>query len=184
MRTFYEFRSESEPELHGFTEDANGGTLPPDKGPWTLVGTITPDGPWARRATKAVVVAGIVENGFSLQYEPASSNPIIESDRVEGTAVFDAAGRRIGEIKRLLIEKVSGHVLHAEMSFGGFLGLGTRQYRIPWSKLSYDTQLGGYRTDLTEEQVRGDPAFLGDEEVWPDRDRSEERDDWRMPPLV
>jgi hypothetical protein len=36
------------------------------------------------------------------------------------------------------------------MSFGGFLGLGHSHYPIPWAALKYDTNLGGYRTGITE----------------------------------
>ena len=36
---------------------------------------------------------------------------------------------------------------------------------------------------LTAEQVRGAPAFYGDEMVWPDRERENKaRDYWRLPP--
>jgi hypothetical protein len=50
------------------------------------------------------------------------AHPLIESDHIEGTAVYDANGQRIGTIKRLVIEKVSGHVAYAITSFGGFPG--------------------------------------------------------------
>ena len=79
-----------------------------------------------------------------------TGKPLIESDRVEGTTVYDPAGNNIGSIKRLMIEKISGRVAYAVMSFGGFLGMGTEEHAVPWSKLTYDTNLGGYRTDLTE----------------------------------
>ena len=39
--------------------------------------------------------------------------PLIESDRVEGTTVYDPQGNNIGSIKRLMIEKISGHVAYA-----------------------------------------------------------------------
>ena len=54
----------------------------------------------------------------------APSHPLIESDHIEGTTVYDASGKQIGTIKRLVIEKVSGHVVYAVTSFGGFLRLG------------------------------------------------------------
>ena len=104
---------------------------------------------------------------------------MIESDRVEGTAVYDPQGTQVGTIKRLLIEKVSGRVLYVDVTFGGFLGLGVHHHTVPWDKLSYDTELEGYRTDVTEDQVQGAPAFYGDDRVWPDRKREQEmRDYW------
>ena len=54
-----------------------------------------------------------------------------------------------------MIEKLSGKVAYAVVSSGGFLGIGEEEHTIPWSKLTYDTNLGCYRTDITEEQLRG-----------------------------
>jgi len=65
------------------------------------------------------------------------------------------------------------------------LGLGTHHHTIPWEKLKYEPALGGYRTDITEEQVRGAPTFYGDGEVWPDRKREKESHDyWNLPPNI
>ncbi|MPR10774.1 PRC-barrel domain-containing protein [Microvirga tunisiensis] len=113
-----------------------------------------------------------------------TGKPVIESDRVEGTAVYDPQGNRLGSIKRLMIEKISGKVAYAVMSFGGFLGIGEDEHTIPWGKLTYDTSLGGYRTDITEEQLRGAPTFYrdGDDYDWSDRERERELHDyWRAP---
>jgi len=108
---------------------------------------------------------------------------LIESDRVEGTSVYDPKGESIGSIKRLMIEKISGKVVYAVMSFGGFLGIGEEEHTIPWNKLDYDTTLGGYRTDITAEQLRGAPSFYRDRDYdWSDRNRERELHDyWRAP---
>jgi sporulation protein YlmC with PRC-barrel domain len=112
-----------------------------------------------------------------------TGNPLIESDRVEGTYVYDPDGKNIGSIKRLMIEKLSGRVAYAVLSFGGFLGLGEEEYAIPWKKLDYDTGLGGYRTDITERQLSGAPAYSRDRDYdWTDRNRDRELHDyWRAP---
>lgn len=109
--------------------------------------------------------------------------PLIESDRVEGTAVYDLSGNNIGSIKRLMIEKVSGRVAYAVMSFGGFLGMGEENHSVPWNKLTYDTGLSGYRSDITEAQLRGAPAFSRDSSYdWTDRKRERELHNyWRTP---
>ena len=102
-----------------------------------------------------------------------TGKPLIEGDRVEGTTVYDPQGNNLGSIKRLMIE----------MSFGGFLGMGTEEHPVPWEKLTYDTRLGGYRTDITEQQLRGAPAFARDPNYdWSDRNRERQlHDHYRAP---
>jgi hypothetical protein len=186
MRTYHVFQSGSAPGLRGFTHEPGGDTLPPEDGPWTFVRRIGPDEEWNLDISRAVVAAGILENGYYLWGtidRPASSKPIIESDRVEGTPVFDRDDNRIGTIKRLLIEKVSGRVLYVDVTFGGFLGIGTHHYTIPWDMLTYAPSLGGYHTDITEEQIRGAPTFYGEDRAWPDPKREREMQDyWRENP--
>lgn len=106
------------------------------------------------------------------------SNPLIESDRVEGTGVYDPNGTYIGAVKRLMIEKVTGRVAYVVMSFGGLFGLGEDTHIIPWDALTYDTHVQGYRTSITEDQVRGAPAFYRDPDWdWSDRERERELHD-------
>jgi len=108
-----------------------------------------------------------------------SANPLIESDRVEGTSVYGSDRSHIGSVKRLMIDKKGGTVAYAVLSFGGFLGIGEDTYTIPWGKLTYDTELGGYRTDITSDQVKGAPAFSRDDNyAWSDRDRERELHDY------
>jgi hypothetical protein len=110
-------------------------------------------------------------------------HPLIESDHIEGTAVYDADGKRIGTIKRLVIEKVSGHVVYAVTAFGGFLGLGAEIHTIPWEQLHYDTALSGYRTSITESQLHKAPEFSRqDETLLSHHERKELSEYYTIPP--
>ncbi len=93
---------------------------------------------------------------------------LISSDKVEGTSVYDASGDKIGEIDHLMIDRMSGMVRYAIMTFGGFLGLGEGEYPLPWKAFRYDTNLGGYVANVTEEQLQNAPEFT--EDSWSDRD--------------
>jgi sporulation protein YlmC with PRC-barrel domain len=105
--------------------------------------------------------------------ESGTASSLIASDRVEGTAVYDAQGRRIGKVERLVIDKAGGRIAYAVLSFGGFLGIGANHYPIPWPMLNYDETLGGYRVEITEEQLKEAPK-ADPVESWeqanPDRD--------------
>jgi PRC-barrel domain len=100
------------------------------------------------------------------------SHSLIASDRVEGTPVRRSSGEKIGTIERLMVDKLSGNVAYAVLSFGGFLGMAQKHLPIPWQRLKYDPLLGAYHLDLTDEELSGAPSFAADSEFdWGDRSR-------------
>jgi hypothetical protein len=94
--------------------------------------------------------------------EARETGSLIGSDKVEGTAVYGANDTKIGSIERVMIDKMSGRVSYAVLSFGGFLGIGDDHYPLPWQSLKYDTNLCGYRTGITETQLKGAPKYSND----------------------
>lgn len=107
--------------------------------------------------------------------ERGTTSSLIASDRVQGTVVYDANGKRIGKVERLVIDKASGRVVYAVLSFGGFLGIGADHYPIPWPMLDYDEKLGGYRVDITEQQV-GNAPKIEHGESWQQANRARDED--------
>ncbi len=115
--------------------------------------------------------------------EPSVTSTLIDSSRVQGTDVYDPAGKHIGSIKRLVLDKLSGRVVYTVASFGGFFGMGGDEYTIPWNRLNYDTNLGGFVTEITEAQLRGSPDFgRNNDEDWYDRASEEELNDYYQSP--
>ncbi len=97
---------------------------------------------------------------------------LISSENVEGTAVYDPNGNKIGQIDHLMIDKVSGVIRYAIMTFGGFLGIGEGEHPLPWKAFKYDTNLGGYVTNVSEEQLKNAPEY-NEQSSWSDRDWEE-----------
>lgn len=89
----------------------------------------------------------------------SETHNLISSEKVDGTAVYGRDGEHIGSVKSLMIEKRGGRVTDAVVSVGGFLGLGEKYHSLPWSTLKYDTDVDGYRLDVTEDQLRSGPTF-------------------------
>jgi hypothetical protein len=88
--------------------------------------------------------------------EGRASN-LISSDKESGKAVYGDNNKKIGSIEHVMIDKPSGEIAYAVLSFGGFLGIGTDHYPVPWKALRYDTDLGGYRSDINENRLKGAP---------------------------
>ena len=93
---------------------------------------------------------------------------LIASDKVEGTAVYNRAGEHLGSVYKLMVDKFTGYVAYAVMSFGGFLGIGERYHPLPWKVLTYDTRLGGYVVDLTLDQLERAPHYALEDTPWAD----------------
>ena len=87
----------------------------------------------------------------------------ISAKRVNGTAVYNPHGDRLGEIDDVMIEKTSGRVVYAVMSFGGMLGIGEKYHPLPWEVLNYDTHKDGYVVDLDEDSLKKAPYYSRDE---------------------
>lgn len=92
---------------------------------------------------------------------PGETSQLIASDKVEGTAVYNRSGERLGSVYNFMVNKRSGQVAYAVLSFGGFLGMGTSYHPPPWNELTYDTSLGGYVVNRTKEQLEGAPQLFG-----------------------
>ena len=100
-----------------------------------------------------------------------SKHHLIASDRVEGTAVLNRDGVKIGTIERVMIDKLSGQVQYAVLSSGGFLGIGETYHPLPWSLLTYDPSQGGYVVDLDRSGLKSAPYYSGaNEPNWADRE--------------
>lgn len=109
---------------------------------------------------------------------------LIASDKVEGTDVYNMDREKLGKIHNFMVDKASGQVEYAVMSFGGFLGLGDSYYPIPWRKLEYDTELGGYVVDLDKRVLEGAPAYTTDSD-WLDPAYGRRIDDYYgSPPIL
>lgn len=109
------------------------------------------------------------------------NHALISSEDVQGTDVYSPNRDKVGSIDHLVIDKKSGKIVYAVMSFGGFLGLGHSHYPLPWNALRYDTAAGGFVTNVTESQLRDAPAFSDDS--WDNRDwETRVHSHYRVPP--
>jgi sporulation protein YlmC with PRC-barrel domain len=84
---------------------------------------------------------------------------LILASRVKGTPVFNMKGARLGHVDDLSIEKKTGNVIYAIMSFGGFLGIGERYHPLPWSILHFDVEQGGFVVPMDQAALEGAPHY-------------------------
>jgi len=83
--------------------------------------------------------------------------------------VYNRQGEKLGSVYNFMVDKRSGKVEYAVMSFGGFLGMGDSYHPLPWSVLTYDTRQGGYVVDLDKRMLQEGPSYKSGEEPRYDR---------------
>lgn len=104
---------------------------------------------------------------------------LIASSKVEGTAVYNRQGEKLGEVYNFMVGKRSGRVAYAIMSFGGFLGIGQKYHPLPWHVLTYDTGKKGYVVDANRERLMGAPSYQAGEEPFSQPEYGQQvRDYW------
>jgi hypothetical protein len=91
--------------------------------------------------------------------EAKETDRLIAADKVEGTAVYNRAGEKLGSVENVMIDQLSGKVAYAVMSFGGFLGMGENHHPLPWQVLHYDAGAGGYVVDLDKKLLERAPQY-------------------------
>lgn len=99
---------------------------------------------------------------------------LIASNKVEGTTVYNAQGDKLGSIYNFMVNKRSGQVEYAVLTFGGLFGLGADYYPLPWSVLTYDTNQGGYVINLDKSLLEKAPRYGNADEPEFDRDYGRE----------
>ncbi len=89
---------------------------------------------------------------------PSGHTNAIRASRVIGTNVYDTSGNKIGEVEDLVLEKTADNILFAVIGFGGLMGMGEKYHPVPWAKLDYDPDTGGYVVPFSREQLESAPA--------------------------
>lgn len=117
---------------------------------------------------------------MSMQSEPTGASrarpdhPLVPAGRVNGKKVYGAGGEKLGDVEDVAIDKLTGHVAYAILSFGGFLGLGEDYFPVPWSLLKFDPERGGYVVPFDKDHIDKAPRFNREElSGWDDTETRE-----------
>jgi sporulation protein YlmC with PRC-barrel domain len=87
------------------------------------------------------------------------TSTLISADKVKGTDIYNSAGEHLGEVDTVMIDKLSGKIAYAVVTFGGFMGMGSDRYALPWQILTYDSKEQGYIIDVTNDVLRSTPVL-------------------------
>lgn len=97
----------------------------------------------------------------------------LSSSTLSGTDVLNQSGENLGKIEDLMIDVATANVDYAVVSFGGFLGVGSKLFAVPLQAFTLNTKDHNLILNETRERLEAAPGF--DKDNWP----SHADDKWR-----
>jgi sporulation protein YlmC with PRC-barrel domain len=102
-----------------------------------------------------------------------TSGGTVRASKLIGTNLKNSNDESVGEIKDLVIDTSSGKVRYAAVTYGGFLGLGSKLFAVPFEAFHVRQNTSSLSTgdytltlDVTKDQMKGAQGF--DDNRWPD----------------
>ncbi len=89
----------------------------------------------------------------------------LSTGSLTGTDVVNTEGKRLGDLKEIMLDVDTGQVAYAVLSFGGVLGMGDKLFAIPWKALRVDQGREKIVLNVKKEVLDNAPGF--DKDNWP-----------------
>jgi sporulation protein YlmC with PRC-barrel domain len=98
--------------------------------------------------------------------EARDKSTVLKASSLIGKKVQDTEGKKLGDIKDLVIDPADGDIQYAVLDFGGFLGLGDKYFAVPWDALQLTDDQKAVVLDVRKKDLKQAPGF--DKNNWPD----------------
>ncbi len=107
--------------------------------------------------------AQIINDGYKTSDGPGPQ--IMDGATLTGDSVVNGAGDDLGKIEAIMLDVSAGRIAYAVLSFGGFLGMGTKLFALPWAALTLDAAEKRFILDASKEKLESAEGF--DKNHWP-----------------
>jgi sporulation protein YlmC with PRC-barrel domain len=90
---------------------------------------------------------------------------VMDAATLIGDSVVNQSAEDLGKVEAIMLDVASGRIAYAVLSFGGFLGMGSKYFAIPWSALTLDAAEKRFILGVSKETLENAPGF--DKDHWP-----------------
>jgi len=91
--------------------------------------------------------------------EARDKSGVMKVSNVVGMKVQDTDGKKLGDIKDLVIDPMDGSIGYAVLDFGGFLGIGDKYFAVPWEALQWTADRKAIVLDVSKKDLKQAPGF-------------------------
>lgn len=100
------------------------------------------------------------------QSDSTKAQHLNRASKIIGANVQDPQGKKIGDIKDIVLDRNTGQVSYAVVSFGGVLGMGKKYVSIPWKAFQQGTARDTFVLNADSDTLAKAPSF--ESTRWPD----------------
>jgi sporulation protein YlmC with PRC-barrel domain len=90
---------------------------------------------------------------------------VMDAATLKGDSVVNSSGEDLGTIEAIMLDVSGGRIAYAVLSFGGFLGMGSKYFAVPWSAFTLDAGEKRFILDVAKDRLENAPGF--DKDHWP-----------------
>ena len=98
----------------------------------------------------------------------------LTSSSVIGDKVYNHLDEDLGEIKEIMLDVSNGSIEYVVLEYGGFLGMGSKFFAIPYKALELDTKRHAFILRQSKDVLEKAPGF--DKDHWPETNEHTLRD--------
>lgn len=117
---------------------------------------------WLSMAVMSLFLMTTIDSSYAAR----DKSGVMKASNVIGKKVQNEEGKRLGEIKDLVIDPEEGGINYAVLEFGGFLGMGDKYFAVPWEALQLSDKQDYFILNVNKKDLKTAPGF--DKNNWPD----------------
>lgn len=106
----------------------------------------------------------VAVKAFYVEWHKPATRTQKASDLI-GKPVKNSKGENLGKIENLAIDPKAGRVLYAVLSFGGMMGVGDKNFAIPFNALELPLDATHFVMDVDKDRLKNAQGF--DKNNWP-----------------
>ncbi|MBF0474826.1 MAG: PRC-barrel domain-containing protein [Deltaproteobacteria bacterium] len=102
------------------------------------------------------------------KHEPSVSKyGVVPASKIIGETVVNRQNENVGQIDEIVIDAKRNRIAYAVLSFGGFLGMGSKLFAMPWEALEFSPTENKLILNVDKDRLKNAPGFEKADK-WPD----------------
>lgn len=110
-----------------------------------------------------------------LAAEPVQPAGTVTADELLSAEVIDVNGEGVASVYEVLMDP-NGQITHVVVSYGGFIGIGTKEVLVPWETVSYNAAQATLQLPATEADLDAAPSYMTQEEYSREQEAEQQAD--------